>query len=244
MPQQQRDVLPALAQRRNADGEDVDAEVEVAAELPVGDELGEVAARGRDQPGRRPAASGCCPRVRTPAPAARAGASAAAPAEVADLVEEERAFMRELEAARAPRDRAGEGASFVAEELAFQQPGGDGRAVHLDQAPRRAPAELVQGLRQQLLARARFPEQQDIRRGGRDDGDVPDHLLHGGALADRKARPSDAAMAPAEASGRKGMSGGGCIRDDTYCSLQRNDTVRLVKVEPSPGLPSEGRAPG
>ena len=38
-----------------------------------------------------------------------------------DLVEEERAAVRKLEAAEAPLDRAGEGAFLVTEELALQQ---------------------------------------------------------------------------------------------------------------------------
>ena len=41
--------------------------------------------------------------------------------QLADLVEEQRAAVRELEAARAALQRAGEGAALVAEELALDQ---------------------------------------------------------------------------------------------------------------------------
>ena len=44
-----------------------------------------------------------------------------------------RAPVGQLEAADALRDGAGEGAFLVAEELAFEQAGGDGGAVELDE---------------------------------------------------------------------------------------------------------------
>ena len=81
MADQQRDVVAALAQRRQHDREDVQAVVEVAAEAAVG----RPSAPGRGSwppPGARPpGSSACCPGARTPAPAARGAAWAAAPAE-------------------------------------------------------------------------------------------------------------------------------------------------------------------
>ena len=49
---------------------------------------------------------------------------------VADLVEEQRALVGELDLAAAAGHRAGERAPLVAEQLALQQPLGEGAAVH------------------------------------------------------------------------------------------------------------------
>ena len=51
---------------------------------------------------------------------------------IADLVEEERAAVRQLESADPLGDRTGEGALLVSEELAFQQAGGNRGAIQLD----------------------------------------------------------------------------------------------------------------
>ena len=56
--------------------------------------------------------------------------------QLADLVEEERALVGRLELAGPRRDRAGEGALHVAEELALDQVLGDGAAVDGDERAR------------------------------------------------------------------------------------------------------------
>ena len=61
-------------------------------------------------------------------------------AHVADLVEEQRAALGDLEAALAGGDRAGEGAFLVAEQLAFEQLGRNGAAVDGDERPLAARA--------------------------------------------------------------------------------------------------------
>ena len=55
--------------------------------------------------------------------------------QVADLVQEERAAVGQLEAPDPPRDGAGERAPLVAEQLALEQRRGDGGAVDLDERP-------------------------------------------------------------------------------------------------------------
>src|SRR5262245_59685425 len=62
---------------------------------------------------------------------------------LAELVEEQSAAIRELEAALAAIGRAGERAFFVAEDLALQQRFGNRRAVDRDELERRAGAELM-----------------------------------------------------------------------------------------------------
>ena len=74
---------------------------------------------------------------------------------LADLVEEQRAAVGELEDAACGVVGAGERALLVAEQLALEQRLGDRRAVDRDERERRARAELVDRLRDQLLAGAR-----------------------------------------------------------------------------------------
>ena len=126
MLDQQRDVVAPVAQRRQRDREHVQAVVQVLAKAP-GLHLG-LAGRGWS---RRPRARRPCI-VRDAAdaldlavPAARA---AACPAprrlSVADLVQEQRAAVRALEAPRTRAGRAGEGARVDAEQLALDQVSG------------------------------------------------------------------------------------------------------------------------
>src|SRR5207253_10965865 len=71
-----------------------------------------------------------------------------------DLVEEDRPAVRELEAAGPAFRGAGEGALLVAEELAFDEPARQRRAVHLHQGAVAAGAPRVDGPRDELLAGA------------------------------------------------------------------------------------------
>src|SRR6202011_3800887 len=92
--------------------------------------------------------------------------------DVADLVEEERPLVRQLEAADLLGDCTGEGVLLVAEQLAPQQPGGDGRAVELDEGALPAGAQVVQGTSDESLARARLAENEDGGVGGSDGLDL------------------------------------------------------------------------
>ena len=105
-------------------------------------------------------------------------------AELADLVEEQRAAVRRLEPAGARRDGAGERAFLVAEQLALDQGGGNGRAVDAHERAAAPRAALVQRAREQLLAGAGFAEQQHRRVGRRHLRHPREHLADGAALAD------------------------------------------------------------
>ena len=87
---------------------------------------------------------------------------------VADLVEEDGAAVGQLEPALAHRDRAGEGALLVPEQLAFDQRRRQRRAVDPDERPGVAAAALVQRTGEQLLAGARRSQQQHGRVHRRD----------------------------------------------------------------------------
>ena len=99
-------------------------------------------------------------------------------AHVADLVEEQRAALGDLEATLAGGDRAGERALLVAEQLAFEQLGRDGAAVDGDEGPLAARAGVVDGAGRELLARARFAEDQHARIVGSDLADQRARLTY------------------------------------------------------------------
>ena len=101
--------------------------------------------------------------------------------QVADLVEEHDPLVRRLELSHPQLVRAGEGTPLVPEELALQQLGGDGGAVDLDERPVPARRQMVDRARNQLLAGACLPsdEDRDVDAGGLlDDGP---HVAHPGA---------------------------------------------------------------
>src|SRR5437660_4848564 len=80
--------------------------------------------------------------------------------DLADLVEEQRAAVGHLEAADLLGDGAGEGAPLVPEELALEEAPRNGGAVELHERAVAAVASVVDGPREQLLARARLAEKQ------------------------------------------------------------------------------------
>src|SRR5439155_553 len=74
--------------------------------------------------------------------------------------------VRQLEAALAPLDGAGERTPLVAEDLALEQGLGNGRAVDRDEGPAAARRELMHGARDELLAGPAVAgdEQRRVRR--------------------------------------------------------------------------------
>ena len=103
---------------------------------------------------------------------------------VADLVEEDGTAVALLELADAPAVGAGEGALFVAEQLAFQEVLRDGRTVQRQERRLGPRAVLVDGAGDQFLAGAAFAGNQ---HGDALAGDAADRLVdlaHGGAGAD------------------------------------------------------------
>ena len=146
--------LGALAQRRQPDRERVDAVVEILAEARVADELIERPVGRRDQ------AEVHLDRGVAAEPLEAALLEHAQQLglrderHVADLVEEERAVVGELEAAGLAIVRAGERPFLVAEDFRLEQRVGQRRAVHRLEAVRAAAAQLVDHPRHELLARS------------------------------------------------------------------------------------------
>ena len=128
------DVFLALAQRRHPEVDDVQAVVEVLAELALGDEVLQVAVGGGDDadvdaaPGALGAdllqLAGFEEAEQQPLHAQR---------HLADFVEEDGAFVGGLELARLVAIGAGEAALHVTEELGFEQRLGQAGAVDRDE---------------------------------------------------------------------------------------------------------------
>ena len=126
VPRERQDVLAPLAQRRELDRDDVQAEVEVLAEAARGHLVAEDAVRRGDDAhvDRARLASAHAEHLALLEDAQELRLDVRA--HLADLVEEERAAVGALEAAGPRRDGAGEGALLVAEELALEHALGEG----------------------------------------------------------------------------------------------------------------------
>ena len=181
---QQRQIGLAVAQRRQLHLDDREAVVEIRAELVRADLLAQAAVgRGDDAHVDRHVVVG--------ADAADLAALEHAQqlglqveAQLADLVEEDRAAVRGLEHALARGDRAGEGAALVAEELALEQLGRHRAAVD-DQERLVAPAAAaVDRLGGDLLAGAGLALEQDGRVAGAGLAEHVEDRLHGLRTAD------------------------------------------------------------
>ena len=104
--------------------------------------------------------------------------------QVANLVEENRRLVGQLEASDLPRQGAGERPLLATEQLALEERGGNRRAVHAHHRPFAPPAQLVNFGGEQLLTGPGFAEQQHGGIGGRHLPDLLHDLADGGALSD------------------------------------------------------------
>src|SRR5512138_411724 len=95
--------------------------------------------------------------------------------------------MRALEEARVLSRCAGEASPLVAEELAFDQVRRYGAAIDGEIGTRAPARHLVQALRDQLLARSAFTDDQHGRVGRGDSLHRRVELVHRGRSADEAA---------------------------------------------------------
>jgi len=86
-------------------------------------------------------------------------------AENANLIQEQRSAVRELDSSLLGEQGACEGAFFVAEKLGFHEGFGQGGAVDADEGPAALRAEVVQRARHELLAGSALAADDD-RSGG------------------------------------------------------------------------------
>ena len=172
---EKRDVAGPFAKRRQVDRNDVQPEEEVLAELPFGDHLLEVLVRRGDEPevdGGLLAGAEAADGFRLKRPEK---GDLGRHVDLADLVEAERAAGGGFDAAfLACLESAGEGAGDIAEELRLEEVAGERRAFDGDEGLVLAGREIVEGLRDELLAGAAFALDQHGRGGG---GDAADELV-------------------------------------------------------------------
>ncbi len=88
-------------------------------------------------------------------------------------------------------DRAGERPAFVPEERGFGEALRDGSAIDDDEGFPRAWARLMDGLRDDLFARAGFAGDENGQVGGRDFGDLLENAAHTGTLRNERTEFAD-----------------------------------------------------
>ena len=136
-----------VGERRHLDGEHVEAIEQVAAEVAAHDGFFEVAVRGGDDAhvalARDVAADALVDALLQDAQQLHLHRQA----HVADLVEEQRAALGDLETALAGGDGAGERALLVAEQFGLEELGGNGAAIDGDEGTLAARAQRMDGAR-------------------------------------------------------------------------------------------------
>ena len=172
---QRRDVFPALPQRWQRDRKHIETVVEVTAKFVPLHHLNQIPVCRRDEPN-----------------VYLVSASAAQTFELLFLqdtqqfrlqrrrniphfVQEERAFVGQLETANLLRYGSGERAALVAKELAFQQIEGNSSAIQFNKRASAPHAQIVDRARNQFLARACLSLDEN---GGIGRGDAFDLLEH------------------------------------------------------------------
>ena len=176
---EQADVGGALAQRRDPQGDDVEAEVEVLAKAAGGNGLAQVAVGGGDQPDVDLHRPGPADPVDLPLLDGAKQLRLQAHVHLADLVEQQRAAVGLLEPADPAGHGAGKGALLVAEQLGLQQRFRDRRAVDRDEAAARPAARRMQVAGEDLLAGSGLAGDQHAGVAGRDLVGQRHHLGHG-----------------------------------------------------------------
>ena len=135
MARQQGDILAPLAQRRQAQADDIEAMEQVFAEQSLAHPLFQILVGGGDHPhvdlDRRMPADAVELAVRQHAQ--QAGLQFGR--HVADFVQEQRAAVGLLEAAVPLGGGAGKGAALMAEEFGLQQVLGNGGGIERDERP-------------------------------------------------------------------------------------------------------------
>src|SRR5258708_88382 len=102
---------------------------------------------------------------------------------IADLVEEESAFVSQFETTNSLRYGSGEGASLMAKKLAFQQIQRNGRAIELQERASAPRADVVNRASDQFLAGTGFSLDKNGGVHRRDPLDLFEHRLQSRAIA-------------------------------------------------------------
>src|SRR5688572_20348511 len=195
---QQRQVFLALAQRRQLHREDVQPVEQILAQLPALDRLDRHDVGGGDDPHVDRLLGAPAEAPERPLLEYAQQLHLGRRRHLGDLVEEQRAVIRQLEAPFAAVGRAGERALLVPEDLALEQRLRNRRAVDRHERLLGARAQLVDRLGDELLAGARLaPDQHRRRRRGGLLDDLVD-LAHARTAADHVAEAAVLAQLPAQ----------------------------------------------
>ncbi len=219
---QRRDVARPLAQRRDAQADHVEAEVQVLAEAAGGDLCRQVAVRGGEDAhvdAHRAAAAEAVDLALLDG-AQQLGLQAGV--HLADLVEQQRAAVGRLELAEAAGDGAAERALLVAEQLALQQVLGNGGAVQGHERTSSAARAAVDVAGEHLLAGAALPGDEHRGLGTR-------HLLGAPQRGEHRGVAGDQGVGLA---GRGQQDGG----DQLGVGGQRQELARPVAHRPDRGF--------
>src|SRR2546425_501524 len=179
-------LLQPLPQGGERDGDHREGVVEALAEPPLLDRVLEIAVGGRDEADVDGDGLAASHPLYLPLLHGAQDLRLQREAHVCDLVEEQGAASRLLEATDLTRDGARERALFVAEQLALEQVFGDRGAIDRDERARRVRAVHVDGPSDDLLARAGLPLDEHRRGAPRDSRQQLVYVEHGGALAHQR----------------------------------------------------------
>src|SRR5688572_7801500 len=119
MPHEEGDVLWTFAQRRNADGKYAEPVIQIAAKRSKTDHFFKIAVRGSDESCVDPAGASTTEALELTLLHGAKQLWLHFERQLADLVEEQRTLMRELEAPRLRGDRPGKRSFLVAKQFAF-----------------------------------------------------------------------------------------------------------------------------
>ncbi|GFF09159.1 hypothetical protein SM139_4196, partial [Stenotrophomonas maltophilia] len=172
-------VLAAFAQWRHLQFDHVDAVVQVVAEAPVLDQLGQVLVGGREDADIHRLLVGRAHRAHRLFLDRAQQLHLHLQRQFSHFVQEQGAAVRSLEQAGLVGVRAAETALAMAEEFALHQLAGNGTAVDRHERAGRARALGMDGACNQLLADARLAEDVDRRLAARDLADGGAQHIHG-----------------------------------------------------------------
>ena len=177
-------VFRMISQRRRNDGEDLQPVIQIAAKEFVPHHLGQIPVRRRHQPDVD--GDGACAAQSLEGLLLQSAQQLGLEIQgnVAHFIQKQSPAMRHFKAADFLTERAGEGSPLVAKQLAFEQPGGNRRAVQADKGKIPSWTQAVNGARHQLLASPGFPQDQYSRVGRRHHFHLSLQLLQGCAASD------------------------------------------------------------
>ncbi len=194
----QLDILAALAQRGHLEREDVQAMIEVIAQLALAHGLARIAVGGRDDAHVGLDRAAGADAHQRPGLEHAQQAHLELERHLRDLVEEERAAVGLLEVALVLAIGAGVAAALVAEHLVLDQVRRDRAAVDGEERVLAPAAQLVDRARDDLLAGAALAQEQHGRFRRGDARDLVVYVLHRGRAPDEAAEAPEAAQLVAQ----------------------------------------------